>query len=80
MKKAEKAELWWTISVLLLAVSFCLLLNQAVDPALDAIVRSRAPLWVVVLFWGLTLVAGLRSYLLEGEQDVRKILRKKGRI
>ncbi len=75
LSRQEKSEFWEMVSVLCLQISVVLVLNQFVSPAIDAIVPSIAPLWVLGLFVGLAIAAGLNSWRHSGEQSARKILR-----
>jgi hypothetical protein len=78
MSRAEKAELWGSICFVLSIVSVFSLLNQFVDPRIDAIVPSVVPLWVPGLFVGLTILTAYNSWRHGREQTIRGIKKNRG--
>jgi len=58
---AEKADLWKTISLLFAVVCGLLVLNQMVSPAVDALVPTILPKWVLGLCLSLMLLSAYNS-------------------
>ena len=59
---AEKVVLWTSITVLFAIICGFLWLNQLVPPAVDELVPTILPCWVLGLFMGLTVLSALNSF------------------
>ena len=59
---AEKVELWSGVSFVMFVVSVFLGFNQLVPPAIDELVPTIIPCWVLGLTLGLTILSAINSY------------------
>ena len=79
LTEREKASLWANISIVFFAISVALLFNQFVPKELDEFISSIAPLWVLALFIGLTIVTGLNSWRHGRPQRPQDVIEKQTR-
>jgi hypothetical protein len=61
LNHAEKVELWSGISIVCAVICGCLVINQMTPPAVDALVPTILPKWVLGLFVSLTLFSAINS-------------------
>lgn len=59
---AEKADLWYCISVLFMVVCVVLVFNQFTPAAVEAMVRTRLPLWVLGSNMGLMILSAANGF------------------
>jgi hypothetical protein len=61
LNESEKTDLWGGITMIFLAICGFLVLNQMVNPAIDKIVATRLPLWVLWPNLGLMLLCSINA-------------------
>jgi hypothetical protein len=61
LNHAEKADMWGLISLCLAVIDGILVFNQMTPPAVDALIPTILPCWVLGLSLSLTLLSGYNS-------------------